>query len=355
MSVRLLSDIEIVNLFGSESVIYMFEGKNLAVYYGKEKVFDNLSFVLPSTGIVALRGKSGAGKTTLLQVLAGLKDYEGTLLSKMSANDRLAYVFQGDRLLPWFSALENVMLAVYVDNKNIDTDKVKFKITNKETSADKYNKSDEKNNRDKSKKTDEIENNSSDDKSARGDGRHLTSVIKNENNSSDRSNIRYENSTGDKNDSNSKKDDSGKNSKSDDSDNEKNLESFIADTANIKKINSINSINNINKSACIFEKRSVKKLKKKIAEEMLIKVGLGNDIHKFPDELSGGMRQRVNIARALAYRPGVFLLDEPFKGLDKELKLQIKEIFEELSKKTLIILVSHEDVGFDYDDEILLP
>ncbi len=63
---------------------------------------------------------------------------------------------------------------------------------------------------------------------------------------------------------------------------------------------------------------------------------------KYPHELSGGMKQRVSIARALAYDPDVILLDEPFKGLDDANKSNtVNIVMQELSKKTAI-LVSHD-------------
>ena len=69
---------------------------------------------------------------------------------------------------------------------------------------------------------------------------------------------------------------------------------------------------------------------------------LPNSNHKYPHELSGGMKQRVSIARALAYDADLVLLDEPFKGLDEASKSNtINIVLKSLSGKTAI-LVSHD-------------
>ena len=69
---------------------------------------------------------------------------------------------------------------------------------------------------------------------------------------------------------------------------------------------------------------------------------LGEGHDKYPHELSGGMKQRVSIARALAYEPDIMLLDEPFKGLDEHTKENtISKVFELLGDKTAI-LISHD-------------
>jgi NitT/TauT family transport system ATP-binding protein len=79
------------------------------------------------------------------------------------------------------------------------------------------------------------------------------------------------------------------------------------------------------------------------AEEYLDLVGLGGLGRRYPDELSGGMQQRVSIARALCTKPGALLMDEPFGALDEQTRLAMGE--ELLSiwdrSKTTIVFVTH--------------
>ena len=89
------------------------------------------------------------------------------------------------------------------------------------------------------------------------------------------------------------------------------------------------------------------------ARETLSLMGLSDAGDKYPSELSGGMKQRVSIARALAYRPDLVFLDEPFKGLDAETRENIANtVFEKLEGKT-VIFVSHDESDRKYADVIL--
>ena len=74
---------------------------------------------------------------------------------------------------------------------------------------------------------------------------------------------------------------------------------------------------------------------------------------KYPHELSGGMKQRVSIARALAYEPDVLLMDEPFKGLDPETRRETARfVFESLKGKT-VIMVTHDAEDLGLCDQVL--
>ena len=81
--------------------------------------------------------------------------------------------------------------------------------------------------------------------------------------------------------------------------------------------------------------------RKRRAREALEKVGLGDQINKKPNQMSGGQMQRVAIARALVNDPDILLADEPTGALDSETSVQIMEILKEISKDKLIIMVTH--------------
>ena len=77
------------------------------------------------------------------------------------------------------------------------------------------------------------------------------------------------------------------------------------------------------------------------ASEALEKVGLGDQLNKKPNQMSGGQMQRVAIARALVNDPDILLADEPTGALDSETSVQIMEILKEISRDKLIIMVTH--------------
>ena len=84
-----------------------------------------------------------------------------------------------------------------------------------------------------------------------------------------------------------------------------------------------------------------KKERTKRAIEALEQVGLKEQIHKKPNQLSGGQMQRVAIARALVNNPDIILADEPTGALDTKTSVQIMEILKKISKDKLIIMVTH--------------
>ena len=176
---------------------------NINISYGNLKVLENFSISLEKGKVHCIFGASGCGKTTLLNALTGINKLESG--DKLSLeNKKFSYVFQEDRLLPWATALENVLFVL----------------------RDRY---------------------------------------------------------------------------------------------------------------CDEEA-------KQIAEKYLNIVGLGKFINAYPSELSGGMQRRVSFARALSYRGEVFILDEPFKGLDFKLKTELINYLLEsdIKENSYIIFVTHD-------------
>ena len=97
-----------------------------------------------------------------------------------------------------------------------------------------------------------------------------------------------------------------------------------------------------------------KKERRKKAVEALKQVGLGDQLNKKPNQLSGGQMQRVAIARALVNDPEIILADEPTGALDTKTSVQIMEILKKISKDRLIIMVTHNpDLAEKYSSRII--
>lgn len=98
--------------------------------------------------------------------------------------------------------------------------------------------------------------------------------------------------------------------------------------------------------------RGVRSLERRhLVDEMLDRVKLSGFQNSYPGHLSGGMQQRVNLARVLVNRPSIMMLDEPFAALDAQTRLQMQEMLLELwtGLKMTIVFVTH-----DVDEAILL-
>ncbi|MPV49877.1 MULTISPECIES: amino acid ABC transporter ATP-binding protein [unclassified Pseudactinotalea] len=85
---------------------------------------------------------------------------------------------------------------------------------------------------------------------------------------------------------------------------------------------------------------------KKLAMELLERVGVANQAEKLPAQLSGGQQQRVAIARALAMRPKVLLFDEPTSALDPEMVNEVLDVMVALAKEGMTMVVVTHEMGF---------
>ncbi len=90
------------------------------------------------------------------------------------------------------------------------------------------------------------------------------------------------------------------------------------------------------------------------AIEALKQVGLGDQIHKKPNQMSGGQMQRVAIARALINNPDILLADEPTGALDTETSVQVMDLLKEVAKDRMVIMVTHNpDLAYEYATRIV--
>lgn len=117
-------------------------------------------------------------------------------------------------------------------------------------------------------------------------------------------------------------------------------------------IDNLNVFENV--SLALSLRKINNKRRKELVSESLKEVGILDKEKKYPSELSGGEKQRVTIARALIKKPRIILADEPTGSLDKENSFEIMKILKELSKKYLVIVVSHdENLLNEFSDEII--
>lgn len=85
---------------------------------------------------------------------------------------------------------------------------------------------------------------------------------------------------------------------------------------------------------------------KKVAMELLERVGLANKADAFPAQLSGGQQQRVAIARALAMHPKIMLFDEPTSALDPEMVKEVLDVMKSLAESGMTMMVVTHEMGF---------
>lgn len=98
--------------------------------------------------------------------------------------------------------------------------------------------------------------------------------------------------------------------------------------------------------APIWVRRFPKKKAEEVAMQLLERVGILVQAHKYPGQLSGGQQQRVAIARALAMQPKIMLFDEPTSALDPEMVREVLDVMRSLARSGMTMMVVTHEVGF---------
>jgi ABC-type polar amino acid transport system ATPase subunit len=98
--------------------------------------------------------------------------------------------------------------------------------------------------------------------------------------------------------------------------------------------------------AQVLVRRKAKDQARKMAEDIIRRVGLFDKLNEYPSKLSGGQQQRVAIARALAMEPEIMLFDEPTSALDPELVGEVLSVMRELARQGMTMLCVTHEIGF---------
>jgi len=118
-------------------------------------------------------------------------------------------------------------------------------------------------------------------------------------------------------------------------------------------INSMTALENV-EFPLVF-KRVPRKKRRKLAKEMLVKVGLGSRLAHKPKEMSGGQQQRVGIARAFVAMPEIVFADEPTGNLDTKTTIEVMELIKQMARDNnqTIVMVTHDRSLAAYADKII--
>lgn len=230
----------------------MIEIQGISMAYGEKVIFDRFSLSLPAAGCYAVLGPSGRGKTTLLRLIAGLeRPQQGSI--HLPKDARIAFCFQEDRLLPWKTVLENILLAIPSScgpKVSKGTEAVRAQWAKKNGGASELQKS----------------------------HRRLLQFP-------DRS--------------------------------ESPLAGFWGGAPSSESL--------------------------ALAKHWIERVGLAGEENSYPASLSGGMKRRASLARALAYDSDILLMDEPFRALDEQTHAEMLALVRDAAKGRLLLLVTHDE------------
>ncbi len=102
-------------------------------------------------------------------------------------------------------------------------------------------------------------------------------------------------------------------------------------------------------------KRTKRKMRQRLAKEMLIKVGLEKRMRHKPSEMSGGQQQRVGIARAFVAKPKIIFADEPTGNLDTKTTVEVMALIQQMAKENhqTIVMVTHDPSLTGYADRVI--
>ena len=126
---------------------------------------------------------------------------------------------------------------------------------------------------------------------------------------------------------------------------------FVFQSYNL--LNSMTALENVELPLVFKHMKS--KLRKRMAKDMLIKVGLGSRMKHKPKEMSGGQQQRVGIARAFVGNPEIVFADEPTGNLDSKTSKEVMDLIQEMARKNhqTIVMVTHDRRLAEYADKII--
>lgn len=126
---------------------------------------------------------------------------------------------------------------------------------------------------------------------------------------------------------------------------------FVFQSYNL--LNSMTALENV-EFPLVFKRVPLKK-RKRLAKEMLVKVGLGSRLQHKPKEMSGGQQQRVGIARAFVAKPEIVFADEPTGNLDSKTTIEVMELIRQMAKDNnqTIVMVTHDRSLAAYADKVI--
>ena len=126
---------------------------------------------------------------------------------------------------------------------------------------------------------------------------------------------------------------------------------FVFQSYNL--LNSMTALENV-EFPLVFKRVPLKK-RRRLAKEMLVKVGLGNRLGHKPKEMSGGQQQRVGIARAFVAKPEIVFADEPTGNLDSKTTVEVMELIRQMARDNnqTIVMVTHDRSLAGYADKVI--